>query len=114
MEAVSNTLNSINVVDPENNSLNLIRMLAAIQVMYGHVTGHLQIEMPCILSQIVGVFYGVPIFLTLSGFLIWFSLEREDNYGRYLYKRFLRIYPELWVAVAVEIMAIVILFLDIS
>lgn len=99
------------MVDPKKNALNLIRMLAAIQVMYGHINGHLGIEMPWLFSQLVGgVFSGVPIFFTLSGFLIWFSLERDDSYGRYLYRRFLRIYPELWVAVVIEILTIVVLY----
>ena len=39
---------------------------------------------------------GVPIFFGLSGLLIYFSLCRDNDFGRYLKNRFLRIYPELW------------------
>ena len=38
----------------KENALNLIRMLAAIQVMYGHINGHLNIEMPRLASLLVG------------------------------------------------------------
>lgn len=100
-------------IDIKRNSFNLIRMLAAIQVMYGHVNGHLEINMPWVISQVVGgIFYGVPIFFTLSGFLIWHSAERSENYWTYIRKRFLRIYPELWVAVVFEIIAVIIFYKD--
>lgn len=49
----------------------------------------------------------MPIFFTLSGFLVWFSIERSESYCEYLRKRFLRIYPELWLAVAIEVFAII-------
>ena len=55
-------------------------------------------------------FRGVPIFFAMSGFLIWFSIERTNSYSAYLKKRFFRIYPELWVGVFVEIITILILY----
>lgn len=41
-------------MDKKYNSLNTIRMLAAINVMYGHINGHLDIKMPRLISMIVG------------------------------------------------------------
>ena len=46
----------------------------------------------------------------MSGFLIWMSIARSTTFGQYCKKRFWRIFPELWVAVAVEIVAILLLY----
>ncbi|MBQ5663194.1 MAG: acyltransferase [Bacteroidaceae bacterium] len=85
------------------NCLNTIRLLAAIQIMYMHTLSHLKIEMPIkMIDNIIHFFDGVPIFFTLSGFLIWHSIGRSRTFSEYLKKRFWRIYPELWMAVIVE------------
>lgn len=93
-----------------NNCISLIKLLAAFQVIYGHVTNHLSLKEPWLLHQVMFYYNGVPIFFVLCGFLIWLSIDRSPNYGIYLKKRFLRIYPELWVAVVVEIISIVLLY----
>ena len=36
------------------------------------------------------------MFFTVSGFLIFSSLERNKNLKRYFFNRFLRIFPALW------------------
>lgn len=76
--------------------LNLIRLVAAIQVMYQHTLAHLYINDIPVLGGFINFFHGVPIFFTMSGFLIWGSIERSHSFGEYLKKRFWRIYPELW------------------
>lgn len=86
--------------------LNTIRLLGAIQVLYGHALAHLHIEPLPVAGDFINFFYGVPIFFTLSGFLIWESCGRSANYTDYLKKRFWRIYPELWIAVAVEMVVL--------
>lgn len=96
--------------DISDNSLNTIRLLAALQVLYGHAITHLSISMPSIVNNIVYFFLGVPIFFTISGFLIWGSVERSNSFGKYLKKRFWRIYPELWVAVLVELAVLLLLY----
>lgn len=53
---------------------------------------------------------GVPTFFFISGFLIWISLMKQTTVRKYFYNRFLRIYPELWVGVSVEIITIIILY----
>ncbi len=90
--------------------LNTIRLLGAIQVLYGHTLAHLQIPKITMIDEIINFFYGVPIFFTLSGFLIWGSCGRSATYSSYLKKRFWRIYPELWVAVAVEMIVLFVLY----
>lgn len=93
-----------------NNSLNLIRIIAAFQVMFGHMIEHLVLPINDTFFRATYFFRGVPIFFVLSGFLIWFSISRTKTYGDYLKKRFWRIYPELWGAVILEIVVIVILY----
>lgn len=90
--------------------LNTIRLLAAIQVLYGHATAHLNIPYMPILGDFINFFKGVPIFFTMSGFLIWWSIGRSQSYSQYLRKRFWRIYPELWVAVLVEVIVLLLLY----
>lgn len=43
--------------------LNTIRLLAALQVVYGHSLTHLHIESIPVLNECINFFYGVPIFL---------------------------------------------------
>lgn len=87
-------------------------MLAAIEVLYGHTLEHLGIDGIPILDHFIHFFSGVPIFFTMSGFLIWWSIGRSKNFGEYLRKRFWRIYPELWVAVAFELIVLLCLYND--
>lgn len=91
------------------NCLNSIRLLAALQVVYGHTLAHMEIPGIPVLGTFLNFFSGVPIFFTMSGFLIWSSIGRSNSFGEYLQKRFWRIFPELWVAVAVEL-AVLLLF----
>ena len=71
---------------------------------------HLHLQKVPLFSDFIGFFDGVPIFFTLSGFLIWQSIGCSKTFGEYAQKRFWRIYPELWVAVAVEIFVILCLY----
>ena len=93
-----------------NNCLSLIRILAAIQVMFGHLVEHLELPGNETLLHMTYYLRGVPIFFVISGLCIWFSIERSNTYLQYLRKRFWRIYPELWVAVIVELIVIIILY----
>lgn len=85
-----------------SNCISLIKLIAAFQVMYGHIVEHLELSVPEPIANTIWYFNGVPIFFVISGFLIWSSMERSPSYKSYIMKRFWRIYPELWVAVFVE------------
>jgi peptidoglycan/LPS O-acetylase OafA/YrhL len=51
----------------------------------------------------LGFFPGVPIFFIISGFLIYASLDRnKSNIKQYIKNRILRIYPALWVCIAIS------------
>ncbi len=78
--------------------------------MYCHTVEHLQLNGLPIIGDFLNFFDGVPIFFTMSGFLIWGSVGRSISFSEYLKKRFWRIYPELWVAVAVELVVLLVLY----
>lgn len=95
------------------NSLNTIRLLAALQVFAGHAIPNLGLELPQWLTSILHVlfvFEGVPVFFFLSGFLIWSSIGKTRDFKTYLQKRVLRIYPELWGGVLVSMIAMLVLY----
>ena len=92
------------------NSLSSVKLLAAFQVMIGHLIAHFQLNVPGIIGYAINFFAGVPIFFVVSGYLIWLSIERSSDYGSFIRKRFWRLYPELWVAVGIEIISIIILY----
>jgi len=94
----------------KENCLNTFRLLAALQVLWGHILWHLQIERIPIIGDLIEFFIGVPVFFTLSGFLIWQSIGQSKSFGEYAKKRFWRIYPELWLAVVVEIVVLLLLY----
>lgn len=98
------------IIPFKENSLNTFRLLAALQVLWGHTLWHLEIDRIPIIGDFIDFFIGVPVFFTLSGFLIWQSIGKSKSYGEYAKKRFWRIYPELWLAVAVEIVVLLLLY----
>lgn len=105
-----------------NNCLNLIRLIAALDVVYGHTIEHLAInsigitlgnttfDIKSVLDIIFKYIWGVPVFFFLSGFLIWDSIDRSRDLMHFLTKRVLRLFPELWVAVFVELVSIIVLY----
>ena len=109
-------------VGRHDNCLNLIRFIAAMQVLFGHAYAHLHVDriivggdnssfdiMP-VLHWIAQSIPGVPIFFFLSGFLIWDSIGRTNGFGHYVRKRVFRVYPELWVSVMIEMISILVLY----
>ena len=66
-----------------NNSLSLIRIIAAFQVMFGHMVEHLVLPINDTLFRVTYFLRGVPVFFVISGFLMWFSISRSKTYGHY-------------------------------
>jgi peptidoglycan/LPS O-acetylase OafA/YrhL len=91
-------------MDPEfkTNNFDLLRILAAAQVVLGHSLAHLGIARPGWWG-LVEAFPGVPIFFAISGFLISASFERSADLGGYARNRALRIFPGLWCCVLVTV-----------
>jgi peptidoglycan/LPS O-acetylase OafA/YrhL len=80
------------------NNFDLVRLLAAFQVLFNHAVGWLQLpNAPYPYSVLISCFPGVPIFFVVSGFLVTRSFF--DTRGKILvfaWRRALRIYPGLW------------------
>ena len=80
------------------NNFDLLRILAALLVMMGHMYSLIGIAAPTLLfSQLHSL--GIIIFFVIGGYLISCSWENDRNYFRYLLKRVLRIIPALVVYV---------------
>lgn len=88
------------------NNFDLLRLLAALQVFYYHTVKHLKIANS---FEYFEYYPGVIIFFTISGFLIYQSLERnEKNILIFLKNRFYRIYPALFFSTIILLVAIII------
>lgn len=85
------------------NNFDLIRLLAAAQVVVAHAIGHTDLKnlLPGWGRQVFDALMmipGVPIFFVISGFLITQSFERNPrDLAGYFWRRGLRIFPALWV-----------------
>ncbi|MCP5548750.1 MAG: acyltransferase [Akkermansiaceae bacterium] len=95
-----------------DNNFDLIRLLAAAQVVAAHAIGHTPLAEKLSpvgqrLFDILLMIPGVPIFFVISGFLILRSFEKNPaDVKGYLWRRGLRIFPALWVCLAVTIGAL--------
>lgn len=81
------------------NSFDLLRLMAATLVLYGHqhvLTGLVEPQFFG-WNTLGGV--GVSIFFFLSGLLVWSSWVRDPHWMRFFVKRSLRIFPGLWLVV---------------
>ncbi|WP_437680147.1 acyltransferase family protein [Sorangium sp. So ce131] len=88
------------------NNFDLVRILAALQVALFHASAHMKVPPEGVwahLAEVLRVFPGVPIFFVVSGFLISASYERNPDLRSYFRARLLRIYPALWVCLAISL-----------
>jgi peptidoglycan/LPS O-acetylase OafA/YrhL len=84
------------------NNFDLLRLLAASQVVYLHCIKNMDLPTAAGMAhwvyQVLRLFPGVPIFFVASGFLISISCEKSrGGITSYFRNRFLRLYPALWV-----------------
>src|SRR3954453_14527498 len=81
------------------NNFDLIRLLAALQVLYVHAVGWLKLpNIPFPWRWPLALFPGVAVFFVISGFLVTRSfLDSRSGTLGYFTRRALRIYPGLWV-----------------
>lgn len=97
------------------NNFHLIRLMAALAVIYGHAYAVTAAGGGDLFLQLVGFkFIGgvaVDIFFVISGFLITASLERNSAFA-YLWARCLRIFPALLVAVTLSVVVLGLFFTD--
>jgi peptidoglycan/LPS O-acetylase OafA/YrhL len=94
------------------NNFDLIRLLAATQVVLAHAIGHTPLvdQLPPWGKQLFDALLmlpGVPVFFVISGFLITQSFERNpDQWKGYFWRRGLRIFPGLWVCLLMTLAAL--------
>lgn len=95
------------------NNFDLVRLLAASQVVVVHGIEHL--ELTSIVNQhfaiswhLLTAFPGVPIFFVVSGYLISRSLDREPCLRSYAVNRMLRIYPALIACFLVSVLSVLV------
>jgi len=93
------------------NNFDLLRILAATQVLYFHTLFHLEIKAPS-WSLVFEHIPGVPVFFVISGYLVSTSYERSESLTRYFRNRFLRIYPGLWVCLVLTVIVMLACGLD--
>lgn len=105
-------MNKGNFIEPGffiKNNFDLLRLLAASQVVIVHGITHLQVEFLYPLVDILNFFPGVPVFFFLSGFLISAAWERNPDIKSFFGNRFYRIFPGLWFCVLVSVLLVTIL-----
>lgn len=80
----------------QSNSLDTLRLMAALAVLVGHASIITGIN-PIMFGSIPLHAFGVCVFFSISGFLVTQSWMSDSNLGRYITRRALRIFPGLLV-----------------
>lgn len=89
--------------------IEALRGVAASLVVLYHAARHLNFEygMPMLMSLFQFGHAGVDVFFVISGFIILYVHEgdigRPDRVGHYLNRRFTRVWPTYWVALAMTL-----------
>jgi peptidoglycan/LPS O-acetylase OafA/YrhL len=94
------------VTAARRNNFDLLRLLAATQVVYFHGVATLGLSFGAAgerANHLLGFFPGVPIFFAISGFLIMQAYERAADVRSYARNRILRVFPGLWVCFAMSL-----------
>lgn len=90
------------------NNFDLIRLFAATQVAITHTASHLGIESRFL--DALELFPGVPIFFFVSGYLIYgsyaHSIKGAHPNINFFIKRFLRLYPALWLCFGLSLLSV--------
>lgn len=86
--------------DPRSNAFNALRLLFAAMVIVQHAALTGGYELPAPLYVLFGEL-AVDSFFVISGFLLARSWLRRPLWGRYLWHRFVRIFPAFWVCLIV-------------
>ncbi|MDB5123852.1 MAG: hypothetical protein JWP94_1981 [Mucilaginibacter sp.] len=84
------------------NNFDLLRILAATQVVIFHSVMYLHLAKPPGYNIFL-FFPGVPMFFAMSGYLISASYERNTDLKNYIKNRVFRIYPALWFCIFLTI-----------
>lgn len=99
----------------EQNSFDILKYWAAFSVMFLHYTYYAFMEAKQAwgfmdrLRYISEYFPGIIVLFTISGFLIYDSMERSESKQEFLKKRVFRLYPELWLCTIVNLLVLLVI-----
>ena len=79
--------------------LDVLRGLAALAVVVFHYAAHVEKYYDDFPFTLPAGKYGVQLFFCISGFVIYWTLERSRTLGDFAVSRFSRLYPAYWTAV---------------
>ncbi len=85
------------------NNFDLLRLMAAISVLFFHTRARLDIDLNHYVVSFFGYIPGVPIFFFISGFLISLSYKKSSSVQNYMRNRILRIYPALYLCLLLSV-----------
>lgn len=89
-----------------DNSFDYFRMYSAIMIILGHCVTHLNLNPPLAFNSIRGLWVGLFCLFCLTGYLVPASLERSISSKEFIKKRFLRLYPGLYAALALSFVCV--------
>jgi peptidoglycan/LPS O-acetylase OafA/YrhL len=78
--------------------LDVLRGLAALTVVFFHYSRHGTRYFTGYPFDFWAGEYGVHLFFVISGFVIYYTIERSRTVGDFLFSRFSRLYPAYWAA----------------
>ena len=81
--------------------LDVLRGLAALSVVFFHYSFHGTRYFNNYPFFFWPGEYGVHLFFVISGFVIYYTIERSRTVQDFLFSRFSRLYPTYWVALAI-------------
>ncbi|MDD1621990.1 MAG: acyltransferase [Methylococcaceae bacterium] len=76
--------------------LDVLRGIAALGVIIFHYSGHCTRYFSGFPFHFTYGKYGVQLFFVISGFVIYYSLEKSRNWLDFAFSRFSRLYPIYW------------------
>ena len=92
------------------SELDTLRGIAAVSVMLYHYTTRFSTKFNTDIISKHFTFeygqYGVELFFTISGFVIYMSVSKINNPLEFVYKRFLRLYPTFWISMIITFIVI--------
>ena len=93
----------------KSNNFDLIRLVAAAQVMLFHAIFYFKVPVPAI-NTVISYLPGVPAFFFVSGFLISASWERNSDLRTFFVNRTLRIFPGLWAVLVFSLVTLAVFY----
>lgn len=83
--------------------LDVLRGIAALAVVVFHYSGHCTRYFNDFPFNFSYGKYGVQLFFVISGFVIYFTLDKSKNWRDFSFSRFSRLYPAYWAILALLI-----------